>query len=641
MCGVAGLVTFRADNEAALLARARAMAQCMIHRGPDAGGAWADPEAGFATGHRRLSILDLSDAGAQPMLSAGGRYVISYNGEIYNADELRPALEAKGIRFRGHSDTEVILEAFAAWGVEATVSRLIGMFVIALWDRETRCLWLIRDRLGIKPLYWGRFGDLFLFASELKGLRADGGWPVEYDRAAMTAYCRFSNIPSPMTIYRGVNKLPPGCILRLQPGREPEITRYWSLSEVVAAGRAQPFTGTDQDAEQCLVELLGDAVRRRMVADVPLGAFLSGGINSSTVVALMQQASSSKVRTFSIGFTEKDYDEAPYAKAVAGHFGTHHTELYVTPDEARDVIPRLPDIYDEPFANSSQIPTFLVSELTRRHVTVALSGDGGDEVFCGYNRYFLANMLRSRLLTIPRPLRSVGSQALTVVPPAMWDAAFRVVPHRWRPPHAGDKLHKLARVLMEDEDNTYLQLLSHWHAPEQLVIGGREPQSIVIAPENREVAPDYTERMQYVDTLTYLPDDILTKVDRASMAVSLEVRVPFIDHRVVALAWSLPHHMRIRNGRGKWIVRQLLRRFLPQDLIERPKMGFGVPIDSWLRGSLREWAEDLLSEESLRRTGLRSEPIRARWNAHLTGRENWQYPLWTVLMMQAWMARHA
>lgn len=640
MCGITGFVDFKPAAETALLGRARAMADTLVHRGPDAGACWADPNAGFATGHRRLTIVDLSQAGAQPMISQSGRFVISYNGEVYNAADIRPELEAKGYVFRGHSDTEVLLEACAEWGVRATVPRLIGMFAFALWDRQAHRLWLVRDRLGIKPLYWGHFGNLLLFGSELKALRAHPGWPVEINRDAIAAFVRFNYIPTPHSIYRNVYKLQPGAILEIDARSEVHIDHYWSLEDAIERARRNPFHGSDADAEEALASVLGNAVERRMISDVPLGAFLSGGIDSSTVVSLMQSNSTRPVRTFSIGFEEEEYNEAHFAKAVANHLGTDHTELYVTHDEARDVIPRLTEIYDEPFADMSQIPTYLISALTRRHVTVALSGDGGDELFCGYNRYFYAMSLRPFVSTLPQPLRRVAASAIRTLPPSTWNRGQRFLPARMQYPNFGEKLHKLAGTLLQDEDQTYLGLLSQFHQPNEIVNGGVEPATVIASPKAKRFVPDYVERMQYLDTLTYLPDDILTKVDRASMAVSLEARVPIIDHRVVELAWRLPRRMRYRDGKSKWILRRVLRRFVPEKLIDRPKMGFGVPIDHWLRGPLREWAEDLLSESALISEDLfKPSQIRARWKAHLEGRENWQYPLWTIIMVQDWLAR--
>ena len=642
MCAIAGFVDFKPGPEQALRSRARAMADCMSHRGPDAGGCWVDAEAGFATGHRRLSIIDLSQAGAQPMMSRSGRFVISYNGEVYNAKDIQRDLIAKGFSFRGHSDTEVIVEACEEWGVHAATRRLIGMFAFALWDRRERKLWLVRDRLGIKPLYWAQFGRLTLFASELKGLRAHPTWPVEIDRDSLAAFVRFGYIPGPRSVYRNIHKLPPGAILEVDATHNSRLEHFWSLDNAVRVGRSNPYRGNDQAAEEELAALLADAVGRRMVADVPLGAFLSGGIDSSTVVALMQSQSVRPIRTFSIGFEEDGFNEAHHAKAVAQHLGTDHTELYVTPGEARDVIPRLPQIYDEPFADSSQIPTCLIAALTRRHVTVALSGDGGDEVFCGYNRYFHAASLRPWLSNLPDPLLRLAVAGIRRLPPDRINRLQRFVPRGLGlPAQLGDKLHKLAKVMTQDEDQTYLSLLSHWHQPEEIINGSHEPESIVVSDRTHQFMPDYVERMQYVDTLTYLPDDILTKVDRATMAVSLEARVPLIDHRVVEFAWRLPAHMKLRQGKSKWLLRRVLRRFVPESLIDRPKMGFGVPIDQWLRGPLRDWAESYLSESALVRDGLfNPQLIRTRWAAHLEGRENWQYPLWTILTLQTWLEHH-
>jgi asparagine synthase (glutamine-hydrolysing) len=640
MCGIAGFVDFQAAPEPDLLRRARAMAAALKHRGPDADGCWADAGAGFATGHRRLSVVDLSEAGAQPMPSQCGRFVLSYNGEVYNAAELRRELEAKGRIFRGHSDTEVMVEAFAEWGLHAVVPRLIGMFAFALWDRQARRLALVRDRLGIKPLYWGKFGSLLLFASELKALRRHDDWTAEINRDALAAFVRFNYVPAPHSIYRNVFKLQPGSILEFAADGEVRMGRFWSLDDAIERARSNMFRGNDADAEEALLAVLGAAVEGRMIADVPLGAFLSGGIDSSTVVSLMQAKSTRPVRTFSIGFEHEQYNEAHFAKAIAKHLGTDHTELYVSYDEARDLVPRLSEIYDEPFADMSQIPTCLIAALTRRHVTVALSGDGGDELFGGYNRYLYAAALRRSLSAMPAPLRHVAAGALRMLPPDRYNRMQSVFPARTRIPNLGEKVHKFADILRHDEDAIYLRLVSQFSEPNQIVNGATEPRSVIGSPQLRHFLPDYIERMQYLDTLTYLPDDILTKVDRATMAVSLEARVPMIDHRVVELAWRFPARMRLRDGKSKWLLRRLLRRFVPQRLFERPKMGFGVPVDHWLRGPLRDWAEDLLSSAALTKDGLfNPEQIQARWRAHLDGRENWQYPLWTILMAQEWLAR--
>ena len=638
MCGIAGLLDlkrkFGSDELHAIASR---MADSLRHRGPDDRGVWVDAEAGVALGHTRLAIIDLSPAGAQPMVSSCGRFVLCYNGEVYNAPELRAELEAAGRQFRGHSDTEVMVEGFAVWGVRPTIERLIGMFAFAVWDRSTHTLTLARDRLGIKPLYWGHVNGSLVFASELKALKALPGWQGEIDRDALSAFLRYGYVPTPMSIYRGIDKLAPGTLLECGEDGEVRHAAYWSLSEVAARGQASPLDLSDDAAREMLESLLVDAVRRRMVADVPLGMFLSGGIDSSTVAALMQANSARPIRTFSIGFREPAYDEAAHAKQVAAHLGTEHTELYVTPAEARAVIPKLQDIYDEPFADSSQIPTYLVSEMTRRHVTVALSGDGGDEVFAGYNRYGQGLALARMIRTLPRPMRQAMAGAMTAVTPGIWDSFSIVVPRQMRPRLVGDKIHKLAGVLPEDFDRV---LSASGHAMARGIISregrsraGREP----LCKSVRERFPDDVSWMQYLDTLTYLPDDILAKVDRASMAVALEVRVPLLDHRVVELSWRLPQRLKLRGGTGKWLLRQIAYKYVPKRLLERPKMGFGVPLDRWLRGPLKDWAEDLLSPTRLSSVGLfNAAPIAEKWAEHQAGVRNWQHFLWNVLMFEAW-----
>ena len=638
MCGIAGFLGFHSDQSTTVAGQ---MATTLINRGPDDSGVWEDKLLGLALAHRRLSILDLSQAGHQPMHSAAGRFVIVFNGEIYNYLDLRE--ELAGYSWRGHSDTETLLAAFERWGVEPTLKKSVGMFAIALWDRETRTLTLARDRLGEKPLYYGWQGDVLLFGSELKSLKAHPAFCAEIDRDALTLFLRHNAIPAPYSIYQGIHKLPPGSFLQLHAGqRDARPTAYWSARSVAEAGQRNLFRGSDAEAAAELERMLGEAVGRQMVADVPLGAFLSGGTDSTTVVALMQVQSARPVKTFTIGFNEEGYNEAEHAHAVASHLGTEHTELYVTPQDAMGVIPSLSAIFDEPFADSSQIPTYLVSRLARQHVMVSLSGDGGDELFGGYNRYFWACNIWRKLSWMPRPLRAALAGVLTTVPPASWDMTFQKLeqwlPLRLRYANPGDKLHKAAEILaVRSPEEIYLGLVSHWKNPVQLVPGSHEPLTLLTDPGQQADLPDFEHRMMYLDTVTYLPDDILTKVDRAAMSVSLETRVPLLDHRVAEFAWTLPLAMKIRHGQGKWLLRQVLYRHVPQSLMDRPKMGFGVPIDHWLRGPLKPWATALIEPARLTREGIFDPvPIQRKWFEHQAGTRNWAYHLWDVLMFQQW-----
>ncbi|HET7254704.1 MAG TPA: asparagine synthase (glutamine-hydrolyzing) [Xanthobacteraceae bacterium] len=645
MCGIAGMVDWRAATPAdALRSIAEAMIETVRHRGPDAGEVWVEAEGGVALGQRRLAIIDLSPGGAQPMHSADRRFVITFNGEIYNYRDIRRELQAAGHAMRSDSDTEVLLEACALWGVEAAIERAIGMFAFALWDRKTRSLILARDRLGIKPLYYAATPERVLFASQLKAFRPTPHWKPTIDADAVVGYLRHAYIAQPRTIYREAEKLAPGHILTLREGSMPSPKCFWDLRGIAIAGQRRNDPAPDaQEATDRLDGLLRDSVKLRMIADVPLGAFLSGGIDSSTVVALMQAQSRRPVKTFSIGFHEGEYDEAHCAKQVAAHLGTDHTEFYVEPRHALEVIPHLADWFDEPFADPSQIPTYLVSELTRKHVTVALSGDGGDELFAGYNRYVWAERLARAVNLVPRPLRGASATALRALAPQTWNRLFAFVPASWRPALPGDKLHKITTLLDNPQpDAIYRRLVSQWERPDEIAAAGQEPRGPLWDPSIAQDFPDLVPRMQFLDMISYLPDDILTKVDRATMAVGLEGRVPLLDHRVVAYSWSLPLEFKLRGGRSKWLLRQVLDRYVPRPLIDRPKMGFGVPIDAWLRGPLREWAESLLTPARLASDGfVRVEPVRQAWQEHLEGSRNWQYPLWTVLMLQAWRARWA
>ena len=639
MCGLTGFMGLGALQDP--LATLAAMGDAVRHRGPDSGGTWADPAQEIWLAHRRLAIVDLSAAGHQPMTSASGRYVLVFNGEIYNHLDLRAMLGSE--QWAGHSDTETLLAAFERYGVERTLQLVQGMFAFAVWDRDRRELLLARDPFGEKPIYYGWQGPVFLFGSELGALRQHPDWVAEIDRGSLCLLLRYNCVPAPHSIFKGIAKLPPGTLLTVSNvQREPRLKRYYAGPEAVAAGRSRPFQGSPGEAVDELDGLLRAAVRRQMMADVPLGAFLSGGIDSSTIVALMQAQTRQPVRTFSIGFDIAGYDEAQHAKAVARHLGTSHTEMYVNASDAQAVIPKLAGIYSEPFADSSQIPTYLVSALARRHVTVSLSGDAGDELFAGYNRYLASERWTRRLAWVPSFARRMAARAIRSVSPATWDRLAGYgqawVPARRRFRTPGDKLHKAAWVLETGFGREmYLRLTSHWENPAMVVLGGHEPP-LLETTGSTPVLGD-TEWMMAMDLQTYLPDDILVKVDRAAMAVSLESRVPFLDPAVVEFAWRLPLSYKVRDGQTKWVLRQVLDRYVPRHLIERPKMGFGVPIDSWLRGPLREWAEDLLDEALLRRQGFFAvELVRARWHEHLSGQRNWQYHLWDVLMFQSWLA---
>lgn len=654
MCGLTGVFALKGGGADDLRSLVQMMTAPLLHRGPDSEGIWA--KEGIALGHRRLSILELSTAGAQPMQSACGRYVIVFNGEIYNHHDLRCDLRAAGagLEWRGHSDTETLLAGIAHWGLDETLCRAAGMFAIALWDQRDRRLSLARDRIGEKPLYWGWAGSSLVFGSELKALRQHPEFPHNICRQAVAQYLRFAYVPAPRSIYFGVYKLEPGCILAvegtpptvppnipLRPGKSHgslSLRRYWSLSEMIENGARSHFA-TEEEALTDLDVTLRRAVGRQMIADVPLGAFLSGGIDSSLIVAMMQAQSSRPVRTFTVAFENPAFNEAPFASAVSEYLGTDHTEVTVTETEAREVIPLLPDMYDEPFADSSQIPTHLVCRTARKNVTVALSGDAGDELFGGYNRYFWGPRIWQRLDWMPHPVRRVLGRAIATVPVAAWDRIGSLT-GGWvtRP---GDKAHRLAARLRDVRtmDGLYRSLVSEWSGAQMVNGMDSVSQTLLDDPLPKVLASDAAARMMAQDMRSYLPDDILCKVDRAAMAVSLETRVPFLDPDVLAVSARLPMQMKIRNGQGKWALRQLLYQHVPHELLNRPKTGFGIPVGEWLRGPLREWAEDLLSEEALRRDGLIDPvPVRQAWAEHLSGSRDWSHRLWIVLMLMAWRA---
>ncbi|MBO1531763.1 asparagine synthase (glutamine-hydrolyzing) [Psychrobacter sp. F1192] len=647
MCGLNGF--FNTQTAMSAQTVISKMNTAIFSRGPDDGDSWQDEVVGLVLGHRRLAIQDLSAAGAQPMHSACGRYVLVFNGEIYNHLELREQLmtEQKAPNWRGHSDTETMLACFIAWGVEKTLQAMVGMFAIALWDRQQKVLSLAKDRMGEKPLYWGWQGQSLYFGSELKGLKAHPAFKTDINRDAITLLLRHNCIPAPYSIYKGIEKLRPGHFLQLpltdlKTAQKTQPQAYWRFNDIVEAGLANPFTGSPEQAVDALESALTRSVDGQMLSDMPLGAFLSGGIDSSAVVALMQAQSTLPVKTFTIGFDDKGYNEATHAKAVAKHIGTEHTELYVRPEDALSVIPKLSSIYCEPFSDSSQIPTFLVSQLARQHVSVALSGDGGDELFGGYNRYLMGHQVWNRSRKLPKPLRLSLASAITSLSPKRWDTLFNkfgsVLPERLQLNTLGDKLHKFAGVLdINSEQDFYQRLTSHWQQPDQLVINAQEPKTL-INDSSWPQTDSFQHAMMAMDAQTYMSDDILVKVDRAAMANSLETRVPMLDHRIVELAWRMPLDYKIRNGEGKWLLKQVLFRHVPRELIERPKMGFGIPIYDWLRGPLRDWAEALLDENLLRQQGyFNPEPIRTLWKEHLSGMYNHQYHLWDILMFQAWL----
>ncbi len=648
MCGITGYYSLDKFGSIPAVTLSR-MADQMINRGPDDSGIWFDKEAGIGFAHRRLSIIDLSKEGQQPMQSASGRHVIVFNGEIYNFKELRTDLEDKeDINWKGNSDTEVLITAIEIWGIEKTLDYLNGMFAFAVWDRRQRTLFLARDPLGKKPLYYGYNNGIFFFASELKALKAHPEFNPDINRDVLPLLLRHSYIPAPYSIYKGIKKLMPGSFLEITEDdfklcRIPEIKKYWDLYSIANKGFCNSFSNSEDLVLSELEAVLLKSVSRRMFADVPLGSFLSGGIDSSLIVALMQATTSNKVKTFSIGFHDRRYNEAEAAKKIAKHLGTEHTEFYLTAKDSLDVIPKLPQLFDEPFGDSSQIPTYLVSKITRKYVTVALSGDGGDEVFAGYNRHFWGRCLWNRIHRVPVFIKAIAKYGIDRISPMEWDSIFlqtnRVLPQKYHQTMPGDKLAKLSRVLLSrNRKEFYYNLTSWWQHPDLLVKKANEPLTFLNDFEKWPDIDDFTHLMQYMDMLTYLPDDILTKVDRSSMGVGLETRAPFLDKEVVAFSWKIPMKMKISNYSGKIILKKLLTKYIPQDLVDRPKSGFGVPLDQWLRNELLDWANDLLSPDKLKNEGFFSvETVGKAWRTHLSQKNNLQYHLWNILMFQAWL----
>jgi len=648
MCGIAGFIS-NSPNELELMPFVKKMIDQIGHRGPDDSGVWVDETSQVAFGHKRLSILDLSKAGHQPMNSKCCRYTLAFNGEIYNHIDIRDKLQASSnslLDWEGHSDTETLLAAIVKWGVEKTLNECVGMFAIALWDKDDGNLTLARDRLGEKPLYYGWQGNTFMFASELKALKAHPDFIGEIDRNSLTLFLRYNYIPAPYSIYKGISKLSPGSFLQFSINNKESISLipYWSLGQVAINGQRNPLNCSDNEAVSLLENSIGSAVEGQLLSDVPLGAFLSGGVDSSLIVSLMKARSSGPVKTFTIGFDESEYNEARYAKVVAKHLGTEHTELYISSQDALNVIPQLPSTYDEPFADSSQIPTFLVAKMASSNVKVALSGDGGDELFGGYNRYIWSRSILNKTSWLPKSaLQGIGFSLGKISAPT-WDKINNtfsgLLPSQYRVSQMGDKIHKVARQLTVNSDfDLYRGLVSQWQNPADVVIGGHELDLQITSEGSEKMFEDIEHRMMFMDASTYLSDDILCKVDRAAMASSLETRVPLLNHNVIELAWQLPLHMKIRDGQGKWILRKLLYKYVPQKLIDRPKQGFALPIDVWLRGPLREWAEDLLEESRLINEGFfHPEPIRMAWEEHLKG-NNMHNQLWGILMFQAWLEK--
>jgi len=646
MCGINGYYSKSASIFNNVIVK---MNSAISHRGPDTSGTWSDRNSGIVLGHQRLSIIDLSQAGNQPMQSNSGRFILTYNGEFYNHLDVRKELEksSSNIKWRGNSDTETLLEAIDFWGIKVSLEKIDGMFAFGVWDQKKRCLTLARDRIGEKPLYYGWQGKsnnkVFLFGSELKALKVHPEFNGEINRDAIALQLRHNCIPAPYSIYKNIFKLLPGHFLQLKENDLkksllPSSKVYWSLTESVIHGHNNQLILSEMEIQKDLEEHLKLSVKKQMISDVPLGAFLSGGIDSSTIVALMQSQSNKSVKTFTIGFSENDYSEAQYAKKIAKHLGTDHAELYISSNIAMDVIPKLPTIYDEPFSDSSQIPTFLVSQLAKQHVKVALSGDGGDELFCGYNRYIMSKKFWNASRLMPSASRKILKSGIHSISPQYWNKISRLLPGLNQYANFGDKMHKGANILeAKTISDLYYMLCSHWQNPTEAVINSKEPSTLLTESKSELKGFSSQQQMMILDSITYLPDDILVKIDRAAMASSLETRTPFLDHKLIEYVWKIPQSLKLRNGSGKWILRQILNQYVPKNLTERSKMGFAIPLDSWLRGPLRDWAENLLNERKLQQEGyFNPKLIREKWSEHLSKKRNWQSDLWDILMFQAW-----
>jgi asparagine synthase (glutamine-hydrolysing) len=643
MCGIAGLASpagAMAENERRRIVEA--MCGAIAHRGPDGSGIWHDSEQGVCFGHLRLAIIDLSSAGAQPMASDDGTVIVTYNGEIYDFSEIRAELEAAGRKFRGRADTEAIANGIAHWGMEALCERIGGMFAIAAWVPATGTLFLARDRLGKKPLYWSQLPNGGLaFGSELSALSHVPGIDRSIDKQAAASFLRTGHVPEPLSIYHKIRKVGAGEILAFGPDLQlRSTTRFWSVEKSIAAGKSQPPLGDLNSAVAATEAVLNDAVAQRMIADVPYGAFLSGGIDSSLIVALMQQQVREPVKTFSIGYANSSLDESEDAKMVAQHLGTDHQTFILNAEDAIDTIYNLPRLYSEPFADPSQIPTCIISRLAREHVTVVLTGDGGDEVFAGYNRHVAATGLMAKLDGLPSIAQKAMAGTMRALSPDSWDKLFGLLPANIGPRQPGEKMHKLAALLGLNPWDRYRQYTSQWDRYDAIGTGV-EPEEAALVYETFQSLSDPVERLRYMDIISYLPGDVLTKVDRATMAYGLEARAPLLDYRLVDLSWRIPSAVNVRDGKGKQVLRSILEKHVPRALFERPKSGFGVPIGDWLRGPLRDWAEDLLSPAALDAWGLvDTQAVRSIWSAHLSGKLNAQYGLWNILMLQAWLREH-